>query len=327
MEVTSARNPVALDPNLLKAGYNGIDDTKVAAEAKQAAETPILFGASVLVSNGITDLEALLAQMKNENADTRTSMKLKTLSSIAQGLSSQQLAALEKSLALADSVQSLEKAVNDQKRSISDNEAKLKVLEAETEALAKQVENLRETQAEHNKNVEKLTKEKAELQDKLAKLEAEKNAENAEAIAALKTEIAGVEKSIAANVDGMNAVEKKIAEVSKSLGSAREKVAELTAAIDVSKADIAEKMNAISGLNAEISAVLSSASIDKNTLKTIAAELAKVAPEEKADSPRDVEKKEEKAEATDLVRIIRDSMDAIAEDILDEIAERREQMV
>ena len=327
MEVTTARNPVSLDPNLLKAGYNGIDDTKVAAEAKQAEAAPILFGSNVLVSYGITDVEALLAQMKNENTETRMSMKLKTLSSIAQGLTSQQLAALEKSLALSDSVKSLEKAVNDLKQTITDDEAKLKILQTQTESLERQIENLREIQADYNKNIEKLTKDKAALDDKLAKLEAEGKAENAEAIAALKSEIAGIEKSIAANVDGKNAVEKKISDETASLNSAQAKITELNTAIEGAKAEIAEKMNAIGSLNNEISAVLTSASIDKNTLKTIVEELVKVVPEKKEDSAHELEKKAEKAEATDVVRIIRDAMDDIAVDILDEVAQRREQMV
>ena len=67
-------------------------------------------------------------------------------------------------------------------------------------------------------------------------------------------------------------------------------------------------------------------SIDENVLKTIADELVQIAPE-KADAPRDIRKQEEKLEATDVARIIRDSLDDMAADILDEVASRRENMV
>ena len=324
MEITNAKNPTTLDPNLLKAGYNGVDDTKVAAEAKQAEVAPLLFGSNVLVSYGFTDVEALVAQLKNENADSRMSMKLKALSSLAEGLSAQQLAALEKSLALADSVKSIEKAVNELNQNVTKSEAELEVLKMQADALEKQVETAREAQKEYNENIEKLQEEKAKLADKLAKLEAEGKAEDAEAIAALKAEIAGVEKSIKANADGAAATAGKIADLETSIAGNRAKVEKLAAAIDRDTAAIDAKRNEISDIKGQIAAAI--ASIDNNVLKTIADELAKVAPE-KAESPHDVRKKEEKAEETDLVRVIRDTLDDIATDILDEIAERREQMV
>ena len=85
--------------------------------------------------------------------------------------------------------------------------------------------------------------------------------------------------------------------------------------------------NEIAGLNSQMSACLGS--IDTNTLKTIAKEIAAQAVEdpERAESPHDAEKREEKAEALDVARAIRDSLDAIAKDIIQEIAERRVDMV
>lgn len=324
MEVTNAKNPTTLDPNLLKAGYNGIDDTKVAAETKQAEAVPLLFGSNVLVSYGFTDVEALVAQLRNENADSRLSMKLKALSSIAQGLSSQQLAALEKSLALADSVKSLEKAVNDLQENVIKTEAELKVLQLQTEALEKQVETARENQKEYNKNIEKLQKDKAELDDKIAKLEAEGKAEDASEIAALKSSLAVVEKALKANVDGAAATDRKIADLETSLNGGKAKADSLSASIQRDTAEIDAKKNEISDKLGQAAVVLDS--IDKNVLKTIAGELSKIVPE-KAQSTREADKIEEKAEATDVVRVIRDMLDDIATDILDEIAERREQMV
>ena len=48
---------------------------------------------------------------------------------------------------------------------------------------------------------------------------------------------------------------------------------------------------------------------------------------ERAESPHDAEKREEKREALDVAMAIRDSLDVIAKDILQEIAERRVDMV
>ena len=193
MEVTSARSPISLDPNLLKAGYNGVADSKVAAESKQAEVVPLLFGSNVLVSYGVTDIEALVAQLKNENADSRLSMKLKALSSIAQGLSSQQLASLEKALALADSVKSLEKTVNDLANNVAKSQAELETLQMMADSLEKQVATARENQKEYNENIEKLQKEKAALADKIAKLEAQGEAADAAELAGLKAELASAE--------------------------------------------------------------------------------------------------------------------------------------
>ena len=52
------------DPNLVRAGYNGIDETKVVAASRQAEIAPLLFGSNILVSYGISDAEALVARLK-----------------------------------------------------------------------------------------------------------------------------------------------------------------------------------------------------------------------------------------------------------------------
>lgn len=324
MNVTD--RPVNLDPNLIKAGYNGVDDSKVAAESKQAQLAPILFGSNVLVSYGITDIEALVAQLRNENADTRLSLKLKSLSSIADGLSTQQLQALEKSLALASSVKELEKSQNDLQSGIDRAKAELVTLQMQTESLERQIENARENAKEYNKSVEEQQAKKAEIDRKIAKLEADASADHSAEIADLRERSDALGASIRSAEDALAAETKKIADATASLEGLKTRAAELEKGIAEGTKAIERNKNEISGLRSQISACLSS--IDESSLKTLAKEVAALAPPtEEAESPHDVEKREEKAEAADIVAIIRDSLDAIARDILDEVAERRVDMV
>lgn len=323
MNIIGTNKQVNLDPNLLKAGYNGIDDTKVAADAKQTEVAPLLFGSSILVSYGFTDVEALVAQLKNENADARVSMKLKALSSIAQGLSGQQLAALDKALQLADSVKSLEKAQNNLNGKIAKSEAEIALMQIKIDSLENQIETARENAKEYNKNIDELKRKKAEIDSKIAAMKAEAKADEVVDTSELEAQAAELENSIKTNEDALAATEKKIAGDTASLDSTKSRKTALEKDVADAKAAIDKGKNEIAGLKAQISASLES--IDGNVLKTIAAELEKLAPE-KSESVHEIEKQEAKLEKTDIANIIREQLDAIAVDILDEIAEKREVM-
>ncbi len=327
MNITGTNNNLHLDPNLLKAGYAGTDGTKTAADAKQAELVPILFGSNVLVSYGITDIEALVAQLKNENADARVAMKLKSLGSIAEGLSSQQLNALGKALALADSVKQLEAAQNDLKEGMEKSQAEIAALAIQIESLEKQIENARANAEDYNKNIREQKAKKAEIETKIQELEADTEADRSEEIAELRAQADALDASIKTNEDALKATESKIVADNASLSAAKAKTDRLEKSVEEAKDAIDRNKNEIAGLNLQMSACLGS--IDTNTLKTIAKEIAAQAVEdpERAESPHDAEKREEKAEALDVARAIRDSLDAIAKDIIQEIAERRVDMV
>jgi len=324
MNITGTNNTLNLDPNLLKAGYAGTDGTKTAADAKQAELVPILFGSNVLVSYGITDIEALVAQLKNENADARVAMKLKSLGSIAEGLSSQQIKSLEKALALADSVKALEGLQNDLKDGIEKSQAEIVALAIQIESLEKQIENARANAEDYNKNIREQKAKKAEIEGKIAELEADTEADRSEEIAELRAQAAELDESIKMNEDALKATESKIAADKESIGSAKAKTERLERNVDEAKGAIEKNKNEIASLNSQISVCLEA--IDTNTLKTIAKDIAEVEPEQ-AESPHDMEKREEKRESLDVAMAIRDSLDAIAKDILQEIAERRVDMV
>ena len=324
MDINTSNRTVALDPNLLAATKNGADGSNVEMAAKKSAEQPVLLGANILVSYGITDIEALVSQLKNENADTRLSMKLKSLSSIADGLSTQHLKALEKALALADSVKQLESAQNNLKEGLSKAQVELTILQLQTEALEKQIENARANEEEYSKNLQKLKERKAEIESKISAEEAKGEEADQAAIAELRVQLSDTEALIRSNADALAETEAKIKADTASLKDSRAKMASLDDTIGKNTAEIEKNKNEIASLNAQISSVI--ASLDENTLKTIAEELAAVATDG-AESPHDIAKAEKKLEATDVVKLIGDSLDAIAKDVLEEIAEKRVETV
>ena len=320
MDINTTNRTVNFDPNLLNPANAGTDGSNVELAAKKSASQPVLLGANILVSYGITDIEALVAQLKNENADTRLSMKLKSLSSIADGLSAQHLKALEKALALADSVKQLESAQNDLKEGLAKSKAELAILQIQVESLEKQIENARANEADYNKNLQKLKDRKAEIESKISAEEAKGEKADQAAIAELKAQLSDVETQIKTNEDALSATVAKIKADTVSLEGSKAKVETLQDTIDKNTSRIEKNKNEIASLNSQISSVISS--LDENTLKTIAEELTAVQTEE-PESAHDIAKEEKKLEATDVVKLISDALDAIAKDILEEVAEKR----
>lgn len=320
MEINNTNRTVALDPSLLAATQTGVDGSNVELASKKSADQPVLLGSNILVSYGITDIEALVAQLKNENADARLSMKLKSLSSIAEGLSTQHLKALEKALALADSVKQLENAQNNLKDGLTKSKAELEILQLQAESLEKQIENARANEEEYIKNLQKLKERKAEIESKISAEEAKGETADQAAIAELKAQLSEVESQIRTNEDAKAATEAKIKADTASLDGNKAKVKTLQGAIEKTTAEIEKNKNEIASLNSQISSVISA--LDENTLKTIAKELVAVA-SEGAETAHKIEKEEKKLEATDVVKLISDSLDAIAKDILEEIVEKR----
>lgn len=312
------------DPNLAKAGYNGIDETKVVADSRQAEAAPLLFGSNILVSYGISDVEALVARLKNENADTHVQMKLKSLGAIADGISAQQLKALSKALAIADSVKNLEMSRDGLNRTIDIDNGLLKELELKTETLTREIETARANQEEYNKNIQEQKARKAELEAKIDQLEADTAADHADEIAGLRDQVAAIDKSIAADTKALDSLAKDISDKTAELASAKTES-------DEYRTDLADASTAVESTKREIAkwrALLTPllASIGESTLKDIAADILDIAPPD-PDSPHDRKELEKNTEAMDVLAIIRDRLDAIAKDILDEVAQKRIEMV
>ena len=312
------------DPNLVRAGYNGIDETKVVADSRQAEVAPLLFGSNILVSYGISDAEALVARLKNENADTHVAMKLKALSAVANGITTQQLRALSQALALAESVKSLEMTRDGLTRTVDIDESLITELALKTATLEEEIKTARENQALYNKQIEKQKADRAELQDKINKLEADTEHDNADEIAALKEQVQALDKSIAEKTDARDKIPQEINEKTTMIAALEEESADYKKFVAKAPTMIEDAKQQIAALHAQLAPLI--ASIGESTLKALAEDILSIDPPV-PDSPQDRKELEKNTEENDVLSVIRDRLDALAKSILDEVAEKRVDMV
>jgi chromosome segregation ATPase len=316
--------PVNSDPNLLRAGYNGLDETKVVADTKQATLAPILFGSNILVSYGISDAEALVARLKNENADTHVQMKLKALSAVASGITAQQLRALSQALALAESVKSLEMTRDGLARTVDIDNSLITELALKTATLEEEIKTARENQELYNKQIEKQKADRAELQDKINKLEADTEHDNADEIAALKEQVKALDKSITENTAARDKLTQEIKEKDEMVSAFKAESDEYKKLIAEAPGMIETAKKQIAALHAQLAPLI--ASIGESTLKALAEDILGIDPPD-PDSPQDRRELEKNTEEMDVLSVIRDRLDALAKSILDEVAEKRVDMV
>ena len=322
MNVTSTATN--FDPNLVRAGYNGIDETKVVADSRQAEIAPLLFGSNILVSYGISDAEALVARLKNENADTHVQLKLKALSAVANGITTQQLRALSQALALAESVKSLEMTRDGLTRTVDIDESLITELALKTATLEEEIKTARENQALYNKQIEKQKADRAELQDKINKLEADTEHDNADEIAALKEQVQALDKSIAEKTDALDKIPQEIAGKTAMISTLQAESDEYKKFVAKAPTMIEDAKQQIAALHAQLAPLI--ASIGESTLKALAEDILSIDPPV-PDSPQDRKELEKNTEENDVLSVIRDRLDALAKSILDEVAEKRVDMV
>ena len=323
MNVTSTATN--FDPNLARAGYNGIDETKVVADSRQAEIAPLLFGSNILVSYGISDAEALVARLKNENADTHVQLKLKALSAVANGITTQQLRALSQALALADSVKNLEMTRDGLMRTVDIDESLITELALKTATLEEEIKTARENQELYNKQIEKQKADRAELQDKINKLEADTEHDNADEIAALKEQVQALDKSIAEKTDALNKIPQEINEKTTMIEALTKESNDYKKFVEKDAPEMIETAKQqIAALHAQLAPLI--ASIGESTLKALAEDILGIDPPN-PDSPQDRKELEKNTEENDVLGVIRDRLDALAKSILDEVAEKRVDMV
>lgn len=167
----------------------GVDLKLADAQAPKTA-APLLGGESVKVTDGaMTDLEKLVARLKNENEATRQSVTQRRISILSTVLDS-----------MADRITAAEKEnllkieeLNGEKAGLEKDLAGLKgdktVLETLIESLDRQIEQAVKDGATHREQVEKLKAQRAEQQAKLDGIEA--------SIKSTATKIAGIDAKIA----------------------------------------------------------------------------------------------------------------------------------
>ena len=264
---------MAIEINVNKAATTV--DISVAQDNAPAAqgtkETPILGGDSLTVTNGATtDLEKLVAQLKNESETVR------------QNVAQRRVALLQTVLdSMADKVTETEK------------------------------ENLLE--------IEKLSGQNGELENELAGLNGDKKATEGR-ITALDLAIEKLEKQIELAVEDGKDHRERVAELKAQRAKEQAKLDDIESAIKSVSAKIAD----IDGKIAKCTAAIASTTLNEVSAALRAAAGEEKPEAEKAESDADRRKAAAKEAATDIGRIISESLDRIDEQIMRKIDETRE---
>lgn len=223
-------------PSLL--GDVASDKGAVAGKALAA----LIGGESVTVTSGaLTDLEALVAKLKNESERTKFLMLMTSLTSIGQSLNASQKAALETGLALSEKLDELNKSLTAAEGDLSKAKADVVILKAKIESLTKQIEQAVKDGKEHNELVAEMKRVRTELDAKNKTI-----ADTQGKIDATKNEIASVRSRISALVGsvGENAL-KTIANELATLVGPEEAESPAEAEKEAEKAVAHDPLNAI----------------------------------------------------------------------------------
>jgi len=172
----------------------------LAAPTEQGkALAALLGGKSVTVTDGsMSDLEALVARLKNESERAKFLMLMTSLTSIGQSLNEAQKAALEEGLALSEKLDALTDLLETCESDNSKAKADALILQAKIEQLSKQIEQAVEDGKEHNELVDEMKRVREELDAKSQTI-----ADTQGKIDTTKNEIASVKGKISAIVSSI----------------------------------------------------------------------------------------------------------------------------
>ena len=193
---------IQLDTSRL-AGSVQMSVPDLAAPTEQGkALAALLGGKSVTVTDGsMSDLEALVARLKNESERAKFLMLMTSLTSIGQSLNEAQKAALESGLALSETLDVLTESLANYEADNSKAKADSLILQAKIEQLSKQIEQAVEDGKEHNELVDEMKRVREELDAKSqtiadiqGKIDTTKNE-----IASVKGKISAIVSSIGEN--------------------------------------------------------------------------------------------------------------------------------
>ncbi len=286
-----------------------------ATEATTAQKlTALLGGSSLTVTDGsVTDLEALVARLKNDQEKTKYSMLLTSLSTIGDSLSVSQKKSVEEGMQLTDKSLEIKKKIVELDKELKPAEENLKKVQDEIAALEKKIA---ETDVDP-KALAKLTAERAALEAKLNGKPAPSAAEAVILQAKIDTLTQQIENAVAMQKEHNEAVRK--------LEAQKQSEKTLKAGIEEKQKKREELSGQLSKVNGKISAIVSS--IDVNVLKTIANEFAQTVKPEENETNAEEEKRERKADEVNIFFAIRDSIDRLEGILLDTVEENRPHMV
>ena len=178
---------------------------------------PILGGTSLSVSSAaMSDLEALVAKLKNESEKTRFSMLLSSLNSISESLTTAQKTALEEGLKLSERLDELHGELDGLSTALSDAQAASAILEAKIKTLDRQIEQAIRDGKEHKELIaarklleKELDAKKSVIADTQGRISDVKNE-----IASVSGKISAIVKSIGDNT--LKTIANEIADIAKS---------------------------------------------------------------------------------------------------------------
>lgn len=187
---------IQFDPSRLSASVAQTASDPLSAERTAARLASLLGGSAVTVTDGrMTDLEALVARIRNESEKTKLSLLVSSLTAIRDSLTTAQQQELEAGLALVETLDELDASLSSLEASYAGDKAAALILQTKIDALEKQIEQAQQDGVEHNELVEELKAARAELEAKEAAL-----ADTQEKIGKTKNEIASVHGEISALV-------------------------------------------------------------------------------------------------------------------------------
>ena len=186
-----------------------LDITRIATQTPAAAaqgdapatqekkSEPVLGGASLKVTSGaMTDLEALVARLKNETDDTKTSVAQTRISVLQTVLDSMKDQVSEKEREAIVQIEELNGEKTEAENELSGLEAektategRIAELDVMIDMLEKQIEQAVQDGEDHRKQVEKLKEQRAQEQEKLDQV--------SKSIASVSAKISGIDAKIA----------------------------------------------------------------------------------------------------------------------------------
>lgn len=168
----------------------------------QASTAPILGGNSLRVTfSEMSDLDALIEKLKNENERTKFAMLLTSLVSIGQSLSDAEKAELERGLALADKLEKLNESMKDLQGSEEKDRLACTLLQMEIDALQKQIDQAIQDGKDHNELVasQKEVRSKLEAKEKAMAATQGKIADVKNEISIVSGQISSIVRSVGEN--------------------------------------------------------------------------------------------------------------------------------
>lgn len=187
---------IQFDPSRLSASVaqTASDASSIGRPAARFAS--LLGGSAVTVTDGrMTDLEALVARIRNESEKTKLSLLVSSLTAIRDSLTTAQQQELDAGLALVEKLDALDASLSSLEVSYAADKAAAAILQTQIDALERQIEQARQDGVEHNELVEEQKAARAELEAKEAAM-----ADTQVRIGETKNEIASVHGEISALV-------------------------------------------------------------------------------------------------------------------------------